>query len=208
MSREKYRPWSPDPTCHLPPSAKDLLLENHCASSVPDPLNELDMTPVVGAILCQESGIVELGPVAIDGSEVKADASTHEARSDERLTRSERKLLAEVDELRDRSAREDADEDGRFGVGRRKIELPDELKGKQNWLATLEAARARLEQLTMESRAATLSANVAGLRERAEHAAPGAARARGARGSWGGEARTHARRQRRGGRRRARPTAR
>jgi len=254
MSRKKYRPWSPDQTYLLPPSAKDLLPADHFVFFVRDLLNELDMTPIVRAIqakdprgnrpydprlmlwilvygyacgihssrklekatwedlafrvicgdshphfttinefrrthrrafsalfvgvlkLCQEAGMVKLGHVAIDGSKVKADASKHKASSHERLTKSERKLLAEVDELLDRSEREDADEDARFGVGRREFELPDELKGKQNRLATLKAASARLKQGAKESRAATLRENAAGLRERAEDAAPAEAK--------------------------------
>jgi transposase len=39
--------------------------------------------------LCRAAGMTSLGHVALDGSKVKADASTHKASSYERLTASE-----------------------------------------------------------------------------------------------------------------------
>lgn len=250
MSRKQYRPWNPDQTYLLPPSAKDLLPEDHLVFFVRDLLNELDLSPVVDAIqakdprgtrpydprlmlwilvygyatgiysarklekatwedlafrvicgdshphfttinefrrqhrrafsalfvgvleLCREAGMVKLGHVAIDGSKVKADASKHKASSYERLTASEEKLLAQVKEMLNRSDREDADEDTRFGAGHREFELPEELQDATSRLAKLRAARERIEQGAKQSRATKLRANADGLRERAVDAEP------------------------------------
>jgi transposase len=248
MPRKQYRPWNPDQTYLLPPSAKDLLPADHLVFFVRDLLNELDLSPIVSAIqakdprgtrpynprlmlwiliygyasgiysarklekatwedlsfrvicgdshphfttinefrrqhrhafsalflgvleLCREAGMVKLGHVAIDGSKVKADASKHKASSYERLTASEAKLLAQIEEMLNRSDREDAEEDARFGEGRREFELPDDLKDATARLAKLRAARERIEQGAKQSRARKLRENAAGLRERAEGA--------------------------------------
>ncbi len=245
MPRKQYRPWNPDQTYLLPPSAKDLLPADHLVFFVRDLLNELDLSPIVSAIqakdprgtrpynprlmlwiliygyasgiysarklekatwedlsfrvicgdshphfttinefrrqhrhafsalflgvleLCREAGMVKLGHVAIDGSKVKADASKHKASSYERLTASEAKLLAQIEEMLNRSDREDAEEDARFGEGRREFELPDDLKDATARLAKLRAARERIEQGAKQSRARKLRENAAGLRERA-----------------------------------------
>lgn len=250
MTRKKYRPWNPDQTYLLPPSAKDLLPADHLVFFIRDLLNELDLSPIVNAIqakdprgtrpydprlmlwilvygyssgiyssrrlekatwedlsfrvicgdshphfttinefrrqhrqafsalfvgvleLCREAGMVKLGHVAIDGSKVKADASKHKASSYERLTASEKKLLAQIEEMLNRSDREDADDDARFGEGRREFELPDDLKDATSRLAKLRAARERIEEGAKKSRAKCLRENADGLRERAEAADP------------------------------------
>ena len=254
MPRKQYRPWNPDQTYLLPPSAKDLLPANHLVFFVRDLLNELDLSPIVDAIqakdprgtrpydprlmlwiliygyasgiysarrlekatwedlsfrvicgdshphfttinafrrqhrrafsalflgvleLCREAGMVKLGHVAVDGSKVKADASKHKASSYERLTASEAKLLAQVEEMLNRSDREDAEEDARFGEGRHEFELPDDLNDATTRLAKLRAARERIEQGAKQSRAKKLRENAAGLRERAEAAEPAEAK--------------------------------
>lgn len=50
-------------------------------------------------LLCQKTGLVKLGPVALDGTKVKANASKHKAMSYERMLESEAEVEKEVEEL-------------------------------------------------------------------------------------------------------------
>jgi transposase len=76
--------------------------------------------------LCQEAGLVKLGHVALDGTKVKANASKHKAMSYARMEKAEKELEAEVEALLAEAARVDAEEDGKYGKGKRGDELPEE----------------------------------------------------------------------------------
>ena len=54
MARKKYRPWNPDQTYLLPPSARDLLPDDHLVFFVRDLLNELDLSPIIDAIQARD----------------------------------------------------------------------------------------------------------------------------------------------------------
>jgi transposase len=95
--------------------------------------------------LCQKAGLVSLGNVALDGTKVKANASKHKAMSHERMLKTEAQLEAEIAALLRKAELIDAQEDARYGKGKRGDELPKELQLRQDRLDALRKARAELE---------------------------------------------------------------
>jgi hypothetical protein len=67
--------------------------------------------------LCQASGLVSLGHVALDGTKIKANASKHKAMSYERMGESERRLRREVKDWFERARNADKAENGSTGSG-------------------------------------------------------------------------------------------
>src|SRR5437588_1271985 len=121
--------------------------------------------------LCQQAGLVKLGHVALDGTKVKANASKHKAMSYERMGEAEKKLEAEVKVLLQEAARVDAEEDGKYGKGRRGDELPAELARRETRRAKIREAQAALEREARE-RAEEEQARVAArLKEREQQEA-------------------------------------
>ena len=100
--------------------------------------------------LCQQAGLVKLGHVALDGTKVKANASKHQAMSYERMGEAEKKLEAEVKALLEEAARVDAEEDGKYGKGKRGDELPAELQRRKTRLRKIREAKAALERQARE----------------------------------------------------------
>ena len=98
--------------------------------------------------LCQKAGMVSLGHVALDGTKVKANASKHKAMSHERMLRAEKELEKEINALIRRAEILDAQEDQRYGKGKRGSELPDELRRRQDRLARIRQARKEMEAET------------------------------------------------------------
>lgn len=95
--------------------------------------------------LCQKAGLVSLGNVALDGTKVKANASRHKAMSHERMLKTEAQLEAEIAALLRKAELIDAQEDARYGKGKRGDELPKELQRRQDRLDALRKAKAELE---------------------------------------------------------------
>jgi hypothetical protein len=95
--------------------------------------------------LCQQAGLVKLGHVALDGTKVKANASKHKAMSYERMGEKEKQLQEEVEALLAEAARVDAEEDGKYGKGKRGDELPQELARRESRLKKIGEAKAALE---------------------------------------------------------------
>ena len=95
--------------------------------------------------LCQKAGLVSLGNVALDGTKVKANASKHKAMSHERMLKTEAQLEAEIAALLRKAELIDAQEDARYGKGKRGDELPKELERRQDRLDALRKARTELE---------------------------------------------------------------
>jgi hypothetical protein len=95
--------------------------------------------------LCQKAGLVSLGNVALDGTKVKANASKHKAMSHERMLKTKAQLEAEIAALLRKAELIDAQEDARYGKGKRGDELPKELQLRQDRLDALRKARAELE---------------------------------------------------------------
>jgi transposase len=119
--------------------------------------------------ICRKAKLVKLGHVALDGTKVRANASKHKAMSYGRMHKKIEELEAEVAELLAEAQRVDAEEDARYGKGRRGDELPDELKFKQSRLEKIREAKAELEA----------EAKAEAERKRAENAAKEKERRRG-----------------------------
>jgi transposase len=116
--------------------------------------------------LCQRAGLVKLGHVALDGTKIKANASKHKAMSYERMEKAEKELEAEVQELLAEAARVDAEEDGKYGKGKRGDELPKERARRESRLAKIREAKAALEQEASEAAEKKQAEVAAQLKER------------------------------------------
>ena len=116
--------------------------------------------------LCQRAGLVKLGQVALDGTKVKANASKHKAMSYERMEETEKKLEEEVKALLAEAARVDAEEEGKYGKGKRGDELPEELARRESRLAKIREAKAALEEQAREAAKKEQAEVQARLRER------------------------------------------
>lgn len=95
--------------------------------------------------LCRAAGMVSLGHVALDGTKVRANASRHKAMSYARLTSRQKVLADEISDLMAEAKTVDANEDARFGPGKRGDELPAELANRQRRAAAMQAARESIE---------------------------------------------------------------
>jgi transposase len=95
--------------------------------------------------VCKKAGLVKLGHQAIDGTKMGADASKHKSMSYGRMEEAEVKLEAEVQKLLEEAERVDAEEDARYGKGKRGDELPKELQRRESRLKKIREAKAALE---------------------------------------------------------------
>lgn len=89
--------------------------------------------------------------MAIDGSKVKADASRHKAMSYGRMQEEEKRLRKEIRGLTRRARKLDEQEDRKFGLERTGDELPEKMARRHDRLATIRAAKARLEERQREA---------------------------------------------------------
>ncbi len=94
--------------------------------------------------LAKAAGLVRLGTIAVDGTKVQGNASRHKAMSYGYMTKEVDRLRAEIDELLKQTQDVDAQDDAALGA-RRGDELPEDLRRRQDRLATIEAAMKRLE---------------------------------------------------------------
>ena len=95
--------------------------------------------------LGQAAGLVQLGHVALDGTKIKANASTHKAMSYGRRQKTEADLAATVQEWLQQAETLDAREDTEWGRERRGDELPTWVADKQARLEKIRHAKATLE---------------------------------------------------------------
>jgi transposase len=95
--------------------------------------------------IAREAVVVHLGTVVIDGTKVKANASKHKAMSDGRMRENERQLCEQIAALTSQAEAVDAAEDAGHGPDVRGDELPAEVQRRATRLATIQAAKARLE---------------------------------------------------------------
>jgi transposase len=116
--------------------------------------------------MCERTGLVKLGHVAIDGSKLRANASKHKAMSYDRMCEKEQQLVAEVARLLKEAEEADAAEDGRYGKGVRGDELPAELARRESRLRKIREAKASLEAEAKEQAQAATAAVEAKLAER------------------------------------------
>ena len=109
-------------------------------------LDEFQRVFVQVVQLAQESGLVKMGTVAIDGSKVKANASKHKAMSYDRMIMEEKRLRAEIAKLTRAAKHQDDIDDDEFGVDFRGDEMPKELSSRKTRKAAIQAAMKRLEE--------------------------------------------------------------
>jgi len=94
--------------------------------------------------LAGEMGMVKLGNLSTDGTKIGANASRHKAMSYGYMTKDIERLEKEIDQLLKQAEQIDAEQDAALG-SRRGDELPDELKRREDRLAKIREAKARLE---------------------------------------------------------------
>jgi transposase/IS5 family transposase len=104
-------------------------------------LAELSALFVQVVQLAQACGLAKLGTIAVDGTKIKANASRHKAMSYERMQKAELELKGQIDALlakaraADQAEKNDPD-----------LDIPAELARREDRLAVISAARARLEE--------------------------------------------------------------
>jgi transposase len=89
-------------------------------------------------------GMVKLGNLSTDGTKMGANASRHKAMSYGYMNKEIERLEKEIDQLLKHAEQTDAEQDAALG-SRRGDELPDELKRREDRLAKIREAKARLE---------------------------------------------------------------
>src|SRR6202040_3633284 len=94
--------------------------------------------------LAREMGMLKVGAVALDGTKIHANASRHSALSYEHAGKIEEQLKAEVSDL---MARAEAADQADVADG---MSIPDELARREERLAKLAEARAKIEARTKE----------------------------------------------------------
>jgi transposase len=104
------------------------------------------LRPLFLEVLCTagEMGMVKLGNLSTDGTKMGANASRHKAMSYGYMDKEIERLKAEIDRLLKEAERLDVEQDATLGVSRGD-ELPPELKRREDRLAKILEARARLE---------------------------------------------------------------
>ncbi len=94
--------------------------------------------------LAGEMGLVKLGNLSTDGTKMDANASRHKAMSYAYMEKDIARLEAEIETLLTQAEKLDAEQDATLG-SRRGDELPEELKRREDRLAKIREAKARLE---------------------------------------------------------------
>jgi transposase len=94
--------------------------------------------------LAGEMGMVKLGNLSTDGTKMGANASRHKAMSYGYMNKDIARLEAEIEQLLKQAEQTDAEQDAALG-SRRGDELPEELKRREDRLAKIQEAKARLE---------------------------------------------------------------
>ncbi len=100
--------------------------------------------------LCVKAGLVKLGNVAIDGTKIKANASTRRSADYKKLSEREKYWQNLVEELLRKAQQTDAEEDRRFGPGQPADPMPEELANAKDRLERIRQARAELEREAQE----------------------------------------------------------
>ena len=117
------------------------LVPDHCSISRFRQEQEAELKGIFLAVLqlCKAAGVLKVGKVALDGTKLKANAALAANHTEETITREIAAMLAEA-------AAHDADEDRRFGQGKRGDELPAELQNPQTRLQRLRECQERLQR--------------------------------------------------------------
>ncbi len=109
-------------------------------------LKELSELFVQVVRLAREMGLVKLGTIAADGTKIKANASRHKAMSYGYMLKAEAELKAQIDALLNKARAADEAE-----KNEPELDIPAEIARRQDRLAAIAAARARLEQRQREA---------------------------------------------------------
>ena len=96
--------------------------------------------------LAREMGLVKLGTIAVDGTKIKANASRHKAMSYGRMQAAEVELTAQISALMKKAASTDEAEKNEPD-----LDIPAEIERRQERLAAIAAAKARLEERQRQS---------------------------------------------------------
>jgi len=104
-------------------------------------LKELSDLFVQVVKLAKECGLVKLGTIGVDGTKIKANASRHKAMSYDRMQQAERELKEQVDALLAKAKAADVAE-----KNEPELDIPAEIARREERLAVIRAARARLEE--------------------------------------------------------------
>src|SRR4029450_13375198 len=107
-------------------------------------LQEIEGLFVQVLAVAREMGVLKLGTVGLDGTKIHANASRHSALSYEHAGKIEAQLKAEVAEL---LARAEAADQADVADG---MSIPEELARREDRLAKLAEARAKLEARAKE----------------------------------------------------------
>jgi transposase len=107
-------------------------------------LKELEGFFVEILLVGQAMGLVKLGTVSLDGTKIKANASKHKALSWAHASKLEAQLQAEVDELM--RLAEEADNNNLP----EEMDIPEELKRREQRLAKIAVAKAEIEARAQE----------------------------------------------------------
>jgi transposase len=99
--------------------------------------------------LARECGLVKLGTIAVDGTKVKASANRHKAMSYKRMLQAEAELTGQIAALLEQAKVADAAE-----RDQPEMDIPAEIERREARLATIEAAKAKLQARQREADAA------------------------------------------------------
>ena len=127
-------------------------------------LKEIEALFVQVLLLARESGVLQLGTVALDGSKIHANASRHSALSYAHASKLEARLKVEVEEL---LALAEAADTANVPDG---MSIPEELARREERLQRLAEAKAKIEARAKERFAREQSEYEAKLRARKEKA--------------------------------------
>ena len=97
-----------------------------------------------------ETGAMNLGRVALDGTRIKANASKHKAMSYDRMVQQEKVIREQVKALLAQAEATDAAEDARYGRDKRGDEIPEELRRRESRLKRIREAKKVVEQRAQE----------------------------------------------------------
>lgn len=104
-------------------------------------LKELSDLFVQVVKLARECGLAKLGTIAVDGTKIKANASRHKAMSYDRMKKAELELKEQIDALLAKAkVADDAEKN------EPELDIPAEITRREDRLAVIRAARARLEE--------------------------------------------------------------
>jgi transposase len=109
-------------------------------------LKELSELFVQVVRLAREIGLVKLGTIAVDGTKVKANASRHKAMSYGHIRKAEAELKAQIEALLKRAQQVDEAE-----KNEPELDIPAEIARREQRLAAIAEARARLEERQREA---------------------------------------------------------